>query len=82
MSVNDYPMLLATVNNSIGNIKNHLTLEELCKVFHKKENFSMKEQYLIKTIKTEAKEWEVDSFSKNFNISKPTINNVLSTPTY
>ena len=48
------PMLLLTVNNSIGNKKKHLTVENLCQLFNKEQNFSNAEKYALDTIKTEA----------------------------
>ncbi len=47
------PILLLTVNNSICNKKNRFTIDSLCKLFSKNENFFNVEKYTLETIKTE-----------------------------
>ncbi len=48
------PMLLLTVNNSIDHKKKHFTVENLCQLFNKEQNFYSIEKYALDTIKTEA----------------------------
>jgi len=76
------PMLLLTVNNSIGNKKNHLTVEALCQLFNKNSNYSNVEKYALDTIKTEATEEEISWFSKDYHIPLSTLKHVLSTDLY
>ncbi len=76
------PMLLLTVNNSIGNKKNHFTIEALCQLFNKNSNYSNVEKYALDTIKTEATEEEISWFSKDYHIPLSTLKHVLSTDLY
>lgn len=76
------PMLLLTVNNSIGNKKNHLTIDALCQLFTKKSDFSNLEKYALDTIKTEATEQEIAWFSQDYHIPLTTLKHVLSTDLY
>ena len=76
------PMLLLTVNNSIGNKKNHLTIESLCQLFNKSSNYSNLEKYALDTIKTEATQEELSWFSNDYHIPLLKLKNVLSTDLY
>jgi len=76
------PMLLLTVNNSIGNKKNHLTIESLCQLFSKSSNFSNVEKYALDTIKTEATPQELSWFSNDYHIPLSKLKHVLSTDLY
>jgi len=73
------PMLLLTVNNSISNKKKHFTVEDLCHLFNKEQNFSSLEKYVLDTIKTEASPEELSWFSKDYHIPLSKIKHVLST---
>ncbi len=70
------PMLLSTVNNSIGNKKNHLTVKQLCDLFKKNTSYTELEKYAIDTIQTESNKIEIENFSKKH------INHVLSINPY
>ena len=77
------PMLLATVNNSIGNKKNHLSLTSLCSLFDlKKSEYTNIEKYAIDTIQNEASKEEILSFKKKYNVSQEEINHILSASPY
>ncbi len=76
------PMLLLTVNNSISNKKKHFTVEDLCQLFNKKQNFSSVEKYVLDTIKTEASPEELSWFSKDYHIPLSKMKHVLSTDFY
>ena len=76
------PMLLLTVNNSIGNKKNHLTVESLCQLFSKKGNFSNIEKYALDTMKTEATLQELSWFSNDYHIPISKLKHVISTDIY
>lgn len=76
------PMLLLTVNNSIGNKKNHLTIESLCQLFSKSSDFSNVEKYALDTIKTEATAQELSWFSTDYHIPLSKLKHVLSTDLY
>ena len=76
------PMLLLTVNNSIGNKKKHFTVENLCQLFNKEQDFSNVEKYALDTIKTEASPEELSWFSKDYHIPLSKIKHVLSTNFY
>jgi len=71
-------MLLLTVNNSIGNIKNHFTVESLCQLFNKTDKFSNHEKYALDIIKTEATQEELEWFSNEYNITLSKIEYILS----
>ena len=75
-------MLLLTVNNSIGNKKNHLTVQSLYQLFNKNSNFSNVEKYALDTIKTEATQEEILWFSQDYNIPLSKLKHVLSTNLY
>ena len=76
------PMLLLTVNNSIGNKKKHFTVENLCQLFNKEQDFSSVEKYALDTIKTEASLEELSWFSKDYHIPLSKIKHVLSANFY
>ena len=76
------PMLLLTVNNSIGNKKNHLTIESLCKLFSKSSDLSNIEKYALDTIKTEATKEEISWFSQDYHIPLSKLKHVFSTDLY
>ena len=81
MGVNENfkPMLLLTVNNSIGNKSKHFTIDSLLSLFSKKlDEYSNLEKYAVDTIQTEASKIEIDNFSKKFNISDDKVKYVLS----
>jgi len=85
MSVNEQfkPMLLLTVNNSIGNKSKHFTINTLIQLFSKKvEEYSNLEKYAVDTIQTEASKDELNYFIKNFNISTDKVKYVLSVNPY
>ncbi|TEX99679.1 hypothetical protein [Campylobacter sp. US33a] len=64
--------LLATINCSIGNIKNHLNDKDLCNLFlkikEKEHNLTILEKYAINVMQTEALPQEFLWFQKDFNI--------------
>ena len=76
------PMLLLTVNNSIGNKKKHFTIDNLCQLFNKKQNFTNVEKYALDTINTEASTEELSWFSKDYHIPLSKIKHVLSSNFY
>lgn len=76
------PMLLSTVNNSIGNKKNHITVEKLLSLFSKKTYLSELDKYIIDTIQTEATKEEINNFKNIFHIQNEDINYVLSINPY
>ncbi len=76
------PMLLSTVNNSIGNKKNHITVEKLSKLFMSKEALSDLDKYIIDTIQSEASKEEIANFKNKFKIPTENINYVLSLNPY
>ena len=76
------PMLLLTVNNSIGNKEDHLTIKSLCQLFSKNSGFSNVEKYALDTIKTEATEEEISWFSQDYHIPLSKLKHVLSTDLY
>jgi hypothetical protein len=76
------PMLLLTVNNSIGNKKKHFTIEALCQLFNKNKDFSNVEKYALDTIKTEATQDEISWFSKDYHIPLSKVKYVLSINLY
>ncbi|WP_233707398.1 hypothetical protein [Helicobacter bizzozeronii] len=75
-----YPYTLhATINNSIGDIKNHITLEQLVDLFLNPPTMpSLIERYVIDTIQTEASAQEIDFFAKSFNIPSQSVEHILS----
>ncbi len=63
------PMLLLTVNNSIGDKNKHFTVEELVKLFDKKQkDFTNRDKYGIEVIQTKADAFEIDDFIKEHKI--------------
>ena len=61
------PLLLSTINNSIGNKKNHFTVEDLYILFNEKNTYSDLDKYVIDTIQTEATADELANFKKNLS---------------
>ena len=85
MSINEQfkPMLLLTINNSIGNKSKHFTSDKLVELFDKKYNeYSTLDKYAIDTIQTEASDIELNNFIKKFNISADKVKYVLSVNLY
>jgi len=82
MQAEFHPMLLLTVNNSIGNRKKHFTIDNLCQLFTKEQNFTNVEKYALDTIKTEASTEELSWFSKHYHIPLSKIKHVLSSNFY
>lgn len=85
MGVNEQfkPMLLLTVNNSIGNKSKHFTIDSLVKLFNKKlDEYSNLDKYAVDTIQSEASKIELDNFIKKFNISIDKVKYVLSVNPY
>lgn len=85
MSVNEsyLPMLLLTVNNSIGDISKHFTSKKLIELFNKKSNtFNDLDKYAVETIQTEATKQEIANFKKLYNINSEKINYLLSCNPY
>ncbi len=78
------PMLLATINNSIGNKNNHVSLKYLIDLFMKKKttNLSNIDKYIIGTIQQEALEQEIEWFSQDYHIPMENIRYVLSINPY
>ncbi|GAA8410522.1 hypothetical protein E5L20_05985 [Helicobacter pylori] len=78
------PMLLATINNSIGNKDKHVNLEYLIGLFMDKKttNLSNTDKYIIGTIQTEALEQEIEWFSQDYHIPMENILHVLSINPY
>ncbi|BCD69823.1 hypothetical protein SNTW_04680 [Helicobacter suis] len=78
------PMLLATINNSIGNKDKHVSLEYLIGLFMDKKttNLSNTDKYIIGTIQTEALEQEIEWFSQDYHIPMENILHVLSINPY
>ncbi len=85
MSVNENfkPMLLLTVNNSIGNKSKHFTIKSLVQLFNKKvEDYSNLDKYAVDTIQTEASSAELNNFIKKFHIPSDKVDYVLSIDPY
>ena len=84
MSVNEYkPMLLLTVNNSIGDKKSHFTTEKLLGLFDKKcSEFTDLDKYAVETIQTEATIQELSSFKEFFHINSEKIDYLLACHPY
>lgn len=85
MSVDEQfkPMLLLTVNNSIGDKSKHFTINTLVQLFSKKlEEYSNLDKYAVGTIQTEVSKTELNNFTKNFNISTDKVKYVLSVNPY
>lgn len=84
MSINEYkPMLLSTVNNSIGDKNLHFTVDKLLELFNKKcSEFTELEKYAVDTIQTEATSYEINSFKSYFHINSKNIDYLLSCQPY
>jgi hypothetical protein len=70
-------MLLATVNCSIGNKKNHLTAVTIKGLLAGKSPQNNLEKYAIDVIKTEASQQEIENFASFYRIPKKSIKAVL-----
>ncbi len=77
-----YPMLLSTVNNSIGNKKKHIGTKELLAIFSKKSTLSELDKYIIDTIQNEASKEEIENFKNMFHITSEDVKYVLSVNPY
>lgn len=75
-------LLLSTINNSIGNKKNHITVQDLCNLFNGKKVLNDLDKYVIDTIQTEATENELANFEKTYHIPSEKIKYVLSINPY
>lgn len=85
MGINEQfkPMLLLTINNSIGNKEKHFTTDSLIKLFNKKlDEYSNLDKYAVDTIQSEASKTELENFTKKFNISIDKVKYVLSINPY
>lgn len=76
------PLLLSTINNSIGNKKNHFTVNDLCILFNGKIIYNDLDKYVIDTIQTEATKDELENFKKTYHIPSKKIEYVLSINPY
>ena len=76
------PMLLLTVNNSIGDKKKHFTVDDIIRIFHKRGHFTMMQNYAVKTIQTEATKEEIEQFTQEYSIPNEDVDTLLSAPTY
>lgn len=76
------PLLLSTINNSIGSKKNHITVQDLCNLFNGKKVLNDLDKYIIDTIQTEATENELANFKKIYHIPSEKIKYVLSINPY
>ncbi|GAA8593592.1 hypothetical protein KYTH49_13910 [Helicobacter pylori] len=78
------PMLLATINNSIRNKNNHVSLEYLIDLFMKKKTTDLSniDKYIIGTIQQEALDQEIEWFSQDYHIPMENIQHVLSINPY
>jgi len=76
------PILLSTINNSIGNKKNHITVQDLCNLFNGKEVLNELDKYVIDTIQTEATKEELNNFKKAYHITTKQLEYVLSINPY
>lgn len=71
-------MLVATVNCSIGNKKNHLDAKAIKALLSGKQAHNNIEKYAINIIKTEASKQEIEKFASFYRISKKSIKAVLN----
>lgn len=71
-------MLLATVNCSIGNKKNHLDSKVIKELLTGKKPQSNLEKYAIDVIKTEASQQEIENFANFYRIAKKSVKAVLN----
>ena len=76
------PILLSTINNSIGNKKNHITVQDLCNLLNGKEVLNDLDKYVIDTIQTEATKDELENFKNTYHIPSNKIKYVLSINPY
>lgn len=78
----EYPMLLATVNNSIGDRNKHMKINELIKLFDVQEELTNIQKYAIDMIQTEATDQEINFFVNKYNIFQEKLNHILSIKPY
>lgn len=77
------PMLLLTINNSIGNKDNHFTVKQLVELFDKKQkDFTNRDKYAIDIIQTEANDSEINDFIEEHKILKEKVHYILSCKPY
>lgn len=81
------PTLLLTVNCSISNSSNHLSIQHLCDLFlhikEKENHLTSIEKYAITTMQEEAKSQEIEWFKQDYPyIPKENIDYVLSIKPY
>ena len=77
------PMLLLTVNNSIGNPSLHLDTDDLVKLFNKKsKEYTNIDKYAVDMIQTESTKYEFNDFVKDYNIPNNKASYVLSCNPY
>lgn len=80
------PMLLLTINCSISDKRNHLTLDELLDLINnfdsKKAKLSSIQKYAIGIMKTEANSDEIKRFIQDYHITKKDMDSVLSFEPY
>ncbi|MEJ8617256.1 hypothetical protein [Helicobacter pylori] len=78
------PMLLATINNSIRNKNNHVSLEYLIDLFMKKKTTDLSniDKYIIGTIQQEVLDQEIEWFSQDYHIPMENIQYALSINPY
>lgn len=76
------PNLLITINSSIGNKKNHITIQDLCNLFNGKGILSELDKYVIDTIQKEATKEELNYFRENYNITNEQLKYILSINPY
>lgn len=76
------PSLLATINCSIGNKKNHISIQDLCELFNGKKVFNELDKYIIDIIQKEATKEELNTFKKNYKITTKQLKYILSINPY
>ena len=76
------PILLSTINNSIGNKKNHITVQDLCNLFNGKKVLNDLDKYVIDIIQKEATKEELTTFKKNYKITTKQLKYILSINPY
>lgn len=69
-------MLIATINCSIGDKRNHLDAETIKKLLQGKEPATNLEKYALDVIKTEATQQEIEAFIEYYlNADSATVTN-------
>lgn len=71
-------MLLATINCSIGNKKNHLDAKAIKEIFIQGKAVTSIQKYALGVIKSEATQEEIESFAKYYRIPKKSIKAILN----